>query len=352
MDSGPPSNLTGVDHPPMQVQRLKNTTSEKRGLIIDALFTHGMTITKAASFFSVAKSTISRIKKAYEQDGRREAKKKGGNRPKLLTTEDMETIIVWIDDDCTRTLAQLRAMCIQHFHVSPSNTTLSRVFKEFHYSLKRITLQPAQRNSPETIRKRIEYAREYLGIMSSRESMYFIDESGFSCSMRRSKGRSLAGTPAVATVPSLRTKNYSLCAAYNINSMIMFEVRDRAYNTEYYLEFIGRLIEVFQQFDIMNAIIIADNVPFHHAQVVVNTIEVHGHRMLFLPPYSPFLNPIENVFSEWKSLVRAANPQNETELLQEIQQGAFSISPEHCRAYFRHMENYIGRCLNGEEIED
>lgn len=42
---------------------------------------------------------------------------------------------------------------------------------------------------------------------------------------------------------------------------------------------------------------------------------------LFLPAYSPFLNPIENMFSKWKNITRRATPQNENELLSAISNG-------------------------------
>jgi transposase len=72
----------------------------------------------------------------------------------------------------------------------------------------------------------------------------------------------------------------------------------------------------------------------------------------YLPPYSPFLNPIENLFSKWKSLVRSFGVSTEEELMQRIESAAFEISGDDCDGYFRNMLRYLLRCMNGEEIYD
>jgi transposase len=59
-----------------------------------------------------------------------------------------------------------------------------------------------------------------------------------------------------------------------------------------------------------------DNVKFHHTVSIKEKILSKGHIVIYLPPYSPFLNPIENLFSQWKQLVRNSSPNNEDELIE------------------------------------
>jgi transposase len=73
---------------------------------------------------------------------------------------------------------------------------------------------------------------------------------------------------------------------------------------------------------------------------------------MYLPPYFPFLNPIENMFSKWKEHVRRMNPTNEQVLMELIEDGANLISREDTDGYFRNMLSYIPRCLNRKEILD
>jgi transposase len=103
---------------------------------------------------------------------------------------------------------------------------------------------------------------------------------------------------------------------------------------------------------IVNAIFIMDNVPFHRVSEINDTIEREGHGIKFLPRYSPFLNPIENMFSQWKTLVKACAARNCDELLAHIDSTFLRITGENCARYYRHMLSFIQRCINKESILD
>jgi transposase len=65
------------------------------------------------------------------------------------------------------------------------------------------------------------------------------------------------------------------------------------------------LCEKITEKGIISAVIVCDNVAFHKCVNVRKAISNRGHIMQFLPRYSSFLNPIENVFSKWKGIIRA-----------------------------------------------
>jgi len=69
---------------------------------------------------------------------------------------------------------------------------------------------------------------------------------------------------------------------------------------------------------------------------VVRAVEGAGCRLLFLPPYSPDLNPIENAFSKLKGLLRRAAERTVDELWSAIGRLLDRFSPAECRGYFRH----------------
>jgi len=97
--------------------------------------------------------------------------------------------------------------------------------------------------------------------------------------------------------------------------------------------------------NIGNAILIMDNVPFHKKNTIIYLIWVHGHRVLFLPPYWPFLNPIEEMFNQWKSMVNTAEPEAEDELYSLVKETSSRITATHCSSYFNYMESYLGSCM-------
>ncbi|MCP5019867.1 MAG: hypothetical protein GY938_31970 [Ketobacter sp.] len=81
-------------------------------------------------------------------------------------------------------------------------------------------------------------------------------------------------------------------------------------------------------------------------------MEGENFSVLFLPPYSPFLNPIENIFSVWKNLVIRGCAANEVELTYLITNMFNEISNEHCDSFYRKMLGYLIKCERGEEINE
>ena len=75
---------------------------------------------------------------------------------------------------------------------------------------------------------------------------------------------------------------------------------------------------------------------------------VPGSANLHLTPHSPFLNAIENVFSEWKNAVHRGAATKDTELQSLIQISFEAITIEDCAGFFIRMKTYVIRAVNGE----
>jgi transposase len=82
--------------------------------------------------------------------------------------------------------------------------------------------------------------------------------------------------------------------------------------------------------------VIVDNLPAHKVAGVTDAIEAVGARAIYLPPYSPDLNPIEQLFSKLKALLRKAAEQTIPRLLRKIRWLLRAISPDECLNFFRH----------------
>lgn len=82
-------------------------------------------------------------------------------------------------------------------------------------------------------------------------------------------------------------------------------------------------------------IIIMDNLPSHKVTGVRETIEAAGAKLLYLPPYSPDLNPIEQVFSKFKALLRKAATRTIDALWKAIGKALDAFSPDECAAYLK-----------------
>jgi transposase len=83
-------------------------------------------------------------------------------------------------------------------------------------------------------------------------------------------------------------------------------------------------------------VVIMDNLPAHKVQGVRAAIEARGARLLYLPPYSPDLNPIEQVFAKLKALLRTAATRTVDALWHAIGQALNAFSPTECNNYLAH----------------
>jgi len=84
-------------------------------------------------------------------------------------------------------------------------------------------------------------------------------------------------------------------------------------------------------------VVIIDNLASHKSQAVQNAIRAAGARLLFLPPYSPDLNPIEQVFAKLKTLLRKANARSREATWREIGSLLDRFSPTECANYLKNV---------------
>ena len=83
-------------------------------------------------------------------------------------------------------------------------------------------------------------------------------------------------------------------------------------------------------------IVIMDNLPAHKVRGVRERIEETGATLIYLPPYSPEFNPIEECWSKIKELVRSWRPAERKILLQSIGEAITSVTPKDCQGWFQH----------------
>jgi len=89
------------------------------------------------------------------------------------------------------------------------------------------------------------------------------------------------------------------------------------------------MILLYRTVSYINIIHMQDNVGFHRSVHVREMMEIRGFEWKLLPPYSPFLNPIECMFSQWKNHVKRSEPRNEPTLHQAINRVREVVLPTH-----------------------
>jgi transposase len=110
-------------------------------------------------------------------------------------------------------------------------------------------------------------------------------------------------------------------------------VLDRPMNAEIFLAWLEQaLIPTLAKGDI----VVMDNLPAHRVAGVRGILEAAGMTLLYLPPYSPDLNPIEMAFAKLKALLRKAAERTVDGLWDKIGEILAQFSPDECANFFRH----------------
>jgi len=161
----------------------------------------------------------------------------------------------------------------------------------------------------------------------------FVDESGFQVGMTRTHARSTRGQRAHGRVLRNRGRTLTLLAGLTLEGTFAPMLIEGGTDREVFLAYLdGVLIPSLKPFQI----VIMDNLGAHHAHGVRERIEAAGCSVLFLPPYSPDLNPIEMLFSKLKTLVRSLAHRTHATLTSVIARVLDNVTPDDCRGWFDH----------------
>ena len=165
-----------------------------------------------------------------------------------------------------------------------------------------------------------------------------MDESGFSISMDRLRSRAPRGKRAYGRVPRNRGKNQTLIASMSLQGgmgecMCVEGATDAAVFEAYVQEVLApSLLE--------GQVVVLDGLGAHRTARVRELIEGRGCDLLFLPSYSPDLNPIEEAFSKIKNLVRKAGEREREALNEAIAAALRAIRPQDVIGWFTHCGCY------------
>ena len=161
----------------------------------------------------------------------------------------------------------------------------------------------------------------------------FIDETWATTNMTRLRGRAPLGERLVAKVPHGHWKTTTLIAALDNTGMRCATVVDGAINQQVFESFIAQvLVPSLHAGDI----VVMDNLSSHKGPQVAKLVAAVGATVVYLPPYSPDLNPIEMAFSKLKQLMRSAEHRTREALWSDMQHLLDQITPSDSKGFFRH----------------
>jgi transposase len=163
--------------------------------------------------------------------------------------------------------------------------------------------------------------------------LIFIDETWAKTNMTRLRGRAPRGERLVDKTPHGHWKTTTLIAALGITGMRCSTVVDGAVNGDVFEAFVEQVLAPELR---GGDVVILDNLSSHKRRRVRELIEAAGARLVFLPPYSPDLNPIELIFAKVKQSLRTLARRSRAALWNAMQSVLDQVTPEDATNCYRH----------------
>jgi transposase len=160
--------------------------------------------------------------------------------------------------------------------------------------------------------------------------LVFIDETWVKTNMTRSHGRCAKGKRLVAKVPHGHWRTLTFLAALRSDRIDAPCVIDGPINGRSFLAYVEQILAPTLK---RGDIVIMDNLGSHKRQAIRAALTAVGAKLFFLPPYSPDLNPIEQVFAKLKTLMRKAAERTITATWQRVGLLLDTFTPRECANY-------------------
>ncbi|MEM9218319.1 MAG: IS630 family transposase [Cyanobacteria bacterium P01_F01_bin.150] len=303
-----------------------------RQRIVDAYRAGEGSIRQLAKRFKVSPDCVRRLLKRVRETGSIHPLPRGGNTPAKLTPAHLEVLQTLVEDDNDATLAQLAQRLEQTTQLKVSSSTISRDLSQLNITRKKKSLKASKAYTDEVQQQRREYWEDMAAIKVS--DLVFLDETGFNRAMVEQDARSLKGHRAYGEKPA-KGRNVSLLIGAmtlvaGFTAGFSFEGGTNGDTFFWYIEQV--LVPTLWP----GAVVVMDNLSAHKVEGVKEAIERVGARVVYLSPYSPDFNPIENLWSKLKQYVRRAETTTKEKLHDAIQAGLENISLEDVHNWFCH----------------
>jgi transposase len=297
-----------------------------RDLVLDG-YAQGVKTGVIAKQFKVSPSWARGVKQRWqEQELRSAIEQKHGPDPMLTEAHRLE-LAGLVEQTPDATLKQLRDQLSKPVSVS----TIFRALKDMKLTLKKKSLHASEQNRPDVKLKREEWEQSMPGV--DVEKLVFFDEIGVNTKMVRLYGRCPQSQRLIDFAPAGHYSNNTLLSGMRLDGIVAPMLLDGPVNGETFAGYVEQcLAPALEPGDIL----IIDNLPAHKSARVTAAIEAAGCTLVYLPPYSPDFNPIENMWSKVKESIRSAAARTLDAVVTAVGVALHSVTPSDCEGYFTH----------------
>ncbi|HVB80323.1 MAG TPA: IS630 family transposase [Candidatus Binataceae bacterium] len=294
----------------------------------------GKSARAAAVWFGVSVSTAIRWAQRWRAEGDAMARAMGGDHSSRLKGH-RAAVLDLVAREPDLSLAEIRDRVSAEHGVAVSGSEQADAQKK--------SLHAAEQDRPDVAKARRLFIRRQPAL--DPRHLLFIDETWATTNMTRRQGRAARGLRLLAPVPHGHWKVTTLVAGLRSTGITAPCVFDGAINGERFRCYIEQMLApTLWPVDI----VILDNLSSHKIAGIREVIEVRQAQILYLPPYSPGLNPIEQAFAKFKAGLRKAGERTRDGLWQAIGRRLDLYPPHECRNFLNHAgyATWSGSALN------
>jgi transposase len=164
-------------------------------------------------------------------------------------------------------------------------------------------------------------------------SLVFVEEMGTNISLSPLYGWAKKGQRAYCSVPRNRGKNTTLLSSMSVQGMGPSLAVEGATNREVFETYVEQILVPTLS---RGQVVVMDNLTAHKGERVKELIEGQGCELMYLPPYSPDFNPIEEAFSKIKGLMRKAEARSREALVEAMGSAISALGAQDARGFFEH----------------
>lgn len=307
---------------------MKPFSNDLRHRIIDRIQTNEESQPEIAEHFAVSLSFVEKLWSRFRSTGKFAALPHAGGRARSLK-QDEDLIRQQIAEQPDATLEELaQKIAAQTGKSRVSATTISQELCRLNLPQKRM-IHASERETERVQERRAEYQAEISAEIVGR--LKFLDESGSNIAMTRLYGRAARGERVVEAVPQNYGSNITMLCAISLSGVSAPRTVSGAVDAIVFKTYVEQVLSPTLS---VGDVVVMDNLPAHKVSGIKELIEGAGANLIYWPPYSPDLNPIEKCWSKIKTALRAAKARTRGALEMALKAALLTITMEDAAGWF------------------
>jgi len=293
-------------------------------------------VRETASLFQVSPSTVQSLKKLYYETGGITPRERNISPDRLISSEGELWLQAILAETPDLSLAELCDRYYEAYRVRVSISTMHNTVKRLGYSFKKKAFYDPERDTALAAEEKTSYISQLDGV--SPEDRVYLDEMGCASNLSPEHGRSPQGErlyDASPTAPGVTVNTAAVLTEKGVEAVLSYTGN---LNADL---FIGYLQLCVLHLLTEGKVLIMDNHPVHCAKAVMEFLDSRNVAYVYLPRYSPELNPIEEAFSKIKHTVRKFKPRLPVEIYNAIRAAIKMVTENDVIGYINHYDEFL-----------